>query len=742
MVYAKGLEDGKRAEYHKSCGDKTEQSITLLKRVLRTLLFTESREEEIDMVIGVMDETHVQPNTFIILQGGHGDKFYVVAEGKLDFIVNNNIVGSVEAGGHFGELALIYDAPRAASVRSKTACTLWTLGRDDFRTIQAQSSSDSLVKRAKWLENVPILERLSARQLSLLAGALESVVFEHGDTIIEQGQAGDSFYIVEEGNVACHVSDPRRNDTIEVARLSAGNYFGEMALLNDQPRNATILAVGSVKCLKLGRREFDSMLGPLSSVLENNGNKRILKMFPRFQDLSEPALDTIVAKFESVEFASGEIICSVEDTANAFYIVRSGQVAITQGDKELKLSLGDFFGEEMFQEGNYACSAVVESGSVQCARLTDEHLEAGEILTPRLNSTMDTEVTQSHAFNNVDFNELVEIGVLGEGSFGKVSMVQAFVEGEEYILALKCMSKSHIVECHQQVHVMREKQIMMQLPPHPFIVRLYATHQNQNNLYMLMDLIQGGELFSLLHNEDEQILEEADVRFYAANVFLALEHLHRLDIAYRDLKPENLLLGEDGYLKLVDMGFCKQIPFTIVNENGQEETHSRSYTLCGTQEYLAPEFVLNTGHDLAVDYWALGILIYEMMLGYTPFEEDDGDIATLFKNIAFVRTGANKVRFPREIELSRPDACDFVRKLLVGDPTKRIGVGINGANEIRTHPWFKDFDWSEMIKCELPAPSVPEIQGKYDTSCFEGDQGVRSADEPFGLDEANLFKGF
>lgn len=207
------------------------------------------------------------------------------------------------------------------------------------------------------------------------------------------------------------------------------------------------------------------------------------------------------------------------------------------------------------------------------------------------------------------------------------------------------------------------------------------------------------------------------------------------------MKPENLLFAENGYLKLVDFGFAKQIPFTVTNEHGVEDTHSRSYTLCGTQEYLAPEYVLNTGHDLAVDYWALGVLIYEMILGYTPFETEDGDISMLFKNIAFVRTGANRVNFPEELEECQPEACDFIRQLLNGDPNKRIGVGINGPSEIRNHPYFRSISWTDLEQQQTSPPHVPELSGRYDISCFEGDQGIRSNDEPFHIDDL-VFEGF
>lgn len=321
-------------------------------------------------------------------------------------------------------------------------------------------------------------------------------------------------------------------------------------------------------------------------------------------------------------------------------------------------------------------------------------------------------------------------------------MVQAFVNAKEHLLALKALSKAHIIECHQETHVLHEKQILQAVAPHPFIVQLYATHQNQNYLYMLMELVQGGELFSLLHDDEDIALDNDGICFYAANIYLALEHLHRRDVAYRDLKPENLLIDTTGYLKMVDFGFAKTIPFTTTNAQGRNEIHSRSYTLCGTQEYLAPEFVLNTGHDLGVDYWAFGILMYEMLLGYTPFETEDGDISKLFKNIAFVRTGANKVEFPSQLEESQPWACDFISKLLQGDPSKRMGAGINGSHEVRSHIYFKDIDFAKLEKLELTPPHIPHLTGRYDVSLFEGDQGLRANDQAFDDTNCQAFIDF
>ena len=469
----------------KNGSEKTVECNALLKQALETLLFEESGENEIDMVLQVMSKVTFKAGEYAIVQGDNGDKFYVVEHGSLDFVVNERVVGKVQAGGHFGELALIYDAPRAASVRSTTESILWTLGRDDFRTIQAQTSSDSLVRRAKWLQQVPILGSLSARQLSLLAAALESTVFSDKESIIVQGDVGDAFYIVEEGCVTCKLTSHGEDENDKVM-LNEGDYFGEMALMNDQPRNASILAHGAVKCLKLGRREFDSMLGPLAAILEDNNTRRVLQLLPKFKDSDERALYDVVHSFATVTFESDEEIFKYGTNDTGLYIIQSGSVTLSRpGESPHVLQVGDYFGSESLED-KPASSDATSIDTVRCLRLTIQALTDGPIIKTGICHDVTGTSVQKNELSKLDFKDLVHIGVLGEGSFGKVAMVQAFAEEVEYVLALKSMSKAHIIECHQEKHVMREKEILQSLPPHPFISRLYATHQNQNYLYMLL----------------------------------------------------------------------------------------------------------------------------------------------------------------------------------------------------------------------------------------------------------------
>uniref|UniRef100_H3GD22 cGMP-dependent protein kinase n=1 Tax=Phytophthora ramorum TaxID=164328 RepID=H3GD22_PHYRM len=644
VVYSKGL-DMTRVMPKRQSESKTPECAAMLKIALQCVLFTDSSDEEMDRLLFLMKRIKIEAEQNVIKQGDLGDQFYVVQSGSLEVIVNTAVLGYLKPGDHFGELALIYD------------------DRDEFRMMQARSSSDSLVKRAKWLRQVEILASLSERQLALLAGVLKADTYLDGEMIIKQGDVGDTFFIVEE------------------------------------------------------------------DVLDRNSRIRILRTIPAFANKSQEALDYAVSQLEIKAFQDSQCIIRQGDTAVAFYIVKSGCVKLIKKrqdgannlvTEEFLLKANDTFGGEVFDQADKYASTVISAGRSQCQRLKVSSLARS------------------------GSRQFTQAGVLGEGSFGKVVMVHALVDGEqEQPMALKIMAKSHIIESDQQVQVMREKQVLMTLPKHPFIVDLYATYQDANNLYMLMELVQGGELFTLLHNEEFiETVDESSVRFYSANAVLGLQHMHRFDYAYRDLKPENLLISREGYLKFVDFGFAKKIPFTVVNSDGNEELHSRTFTLCGTLEYLAPEFVLNTGHDLAVDYWALGILIYEMLVGYTPFGTGDGDTTQLFRNIAMIRTGANSVDFPFHLQENCPHACDLVRRLLQGDPTKRIGVGINGDQELRQHPWFSKIEWDKLYGMKLEPPYLPPLSGKYDISLFEGEIGNRAKDRAFDGQGDEYFVGF
>jgi len=220
---------------------------------------------------------------------------------------------------------------------------------------------------------------------------------------------------------------------------------------------------------------------------------------------------------------------------------------------------------------------------------------------------------------------------------------------------------------------------------HPFLIRLFQTYKDRDKLYFLLEPMLGGELFTLLRNQT--LFDENTSRFYASCVVSAFEYMHDLDIIYRDLKPENLLFDDMGYVKIADFGFAKKVT-------------GRTWTLCGTPDYLAPEIVAGKGHDKGVDWWTLGILIYEMLASYPPFYDEEH-----MKTYAKIING--EVLYPSHFSKA---AISLIRKLLNRKATKRIGIGRGGARLVRKHVWFEPIDFDRLYRKQIEAPMIPTIK--------------------------------
>jgi len=303
--------------------------------------------------------------------------------------------------------------------------------------------------------------------------------------------------------------------------------------------------------------------------------------------------------------------------------------------------------------------------------------------------------------SSIDSFDLLK--VLGRGSFGKVMQVRK--RDTSRIYALKTIRKAHVASRNEITHTLAERTVLAQVNC-PFIVPLKFSFQSPAKLYLVLAFINGGELFH--HLQREQRFNEERSRFYAAELLLALEHLHAFNVVYRDLKPENILLDYSGHIALCDFGLCK------LNMSDDDKTN----TFCGTPEYLAPELLLGQGYTKCVDWWTLGVLLYEMLTGLPPYYDEN-------TNEMYRKILQDPLRFGDEVGSS---ARSVLTGLLTRDASTRLGSGVNGAADIKRHPFFaKHIDFDKLWQKKIQPPFKPSVASAIDTSNFDQ---VFTSEEP------------
>ncbi|XP_033108165.1 cGMP-dependent protein kinase 1-like isoform X2 [Anneissia japonica] len=524
--------------------------------------------------------------------------------GELEVSQNDDVLGTMGAGKVFGELAILYNCKRTATVKAVSDAEIWAIDRSVFQVIMMKTGMQRQKEHIQFLKSIPLLKNLSSEYLMKLADSLDVDFFPEKEYIIREGTKGDTFYIISNGKVRVSQFVSGFTEPQEVRSLTTGDYFGEKALLSEDVRTANVIAdVGGCECLVIDRMVFNELLGQIQEIQNKD------------------------------------------------------------------------YGDEERGASSHA------SAASSCESLQDKN-EYAHIL----------------------MSDLEGIATLGMGGFGRVELVQNINDKKTY--ALKCLKKSHIVETRQQDHVYSEKNIMMACKS-PFISKLYKTYKDNRYVYMLIEACLGGELWTILR--DRSSFDDFTSKFYTGCVVEAFSYLHGKGIIYRDLKPENLLLDTRGYCKLVDFGFAKKIGFG-----------RKTWTFCGTPEYVAPEIILNKGHDVSADYWSLGILIYELLTGYPPFSGSDP-----MKTYTIILKGIDMVEFPRRITKT---AGILIKRLCRDNPSERIGYQKNGIDDIRKHKWFQGFDWEGLKMQRVVPPIIPKLNGCTDTSNF--DQFPKDRDIP------------
>ncbi|CAK1552103.1 unnamed protein product [Leptosia nina] len=553
-----------------------------------------------------------------------------------------------------------------------------------------------------FLKNIMDEERLEA-----VVEAMGPQEFPAGSLMIREGESGSHLYVSANGQF-----EVLKGGQV-VKNFGPGEAFGELAILYKAKRFASIRCITEAKVWTLERRVFQKIM-VRSGRQEQEDNMRFLSSVPLLQGIHPIELAKIADFLKREFFASGTAVVRQGDKGDKFYIIRGGTVVVTKRDGdggERRVGLlrrGEYFGEQaLLHEDRRLATVTALPPGVECLTLQRgpfsellgnlEELKNIRHAVPRPSQQKKTSEIKSE-YEYIELKDLEIVGTMGVGGFGRVELVQ-YNKDTTKTFALKCLKKIDMVQQQQQEHAFNEKNIMMSCNSR-FICRLYRTFKDNKYIYFLMEPVLGGDVWTIL--QKQRYFPENIARFMSACVVEAFQYLHSKDIIYRDLKPENLMLDKKGYIKLVDFGFAKRI-----------SSNSKTWTFAGTPEYVAPEIVLNKGHDRAVDCWALGVFIHELLVGKPPFRAAGGDH---MKTYTLILRGIDAVSFHPRVPKS---AQLLIRKLCRAVPAERLGYLKNGIIDIKNHKWFLGFDWEGLKEGNLKAPLIQPVSNDLDLSNFE-----------------------
>lgn len=552
----------------------------------------------------------------------------------------------------------------------------------------------------------------------------EEILIPEGEVVISHG-AEPQLIIVIDGEVGIlkpdvPVADVQASKNVSdlfTDVLAPGMSYGGGALLESSPMRGNLIAIGHVK---LHRISHDVILQhlhePLKEVVRLNEIKKVLSDIFLFKNLNEERLERVVRSLEKRRYDAGTAVVQQGDEATHFFLIHRGTIQVTKdGEKVRTLGRWDYFGERgllLKEKRSASCHA-----EDQCVCLILDAQVFGDIV-----GTFRDELEHRMHLQDLDIQmpDLRLKAIVGRGSFGIVKLV-SHRNDDKRCYALKCVNKQQVVRQGQQKSMVIERSINAQCY-HPCIMQSIKTFQDARDVYFLTEFLGGGDLFYAIREIGSLSKEQA--QFFGASITLALEYLHARSIMYRDLKPENVLLDFEGHAKLVDFGCCK--------------IALRTNTLVGTPEYFAPEVIIGKGYTGAIDWWALGVMFHEFIVGPLPFGRGTEDQLELFREILEA-----PLQFPSYVK--DESSVSMITGLLERTPELRLGASIRGAKEIKEHRYFTSFDWDALAGTYFKPPWTPnlrKLQKNWEARdsepvCVDGDCGWDAGEK--GMEWAQSF---
>lgn len=672
----------------------------------------------------------------VVKQGDVCRDFFLILAGEVGVRYkppkgSEEKLASLKPGDFFGESALLKDEPRTATLIAEDAVRAIRLQREKFHSlelcgklvhpgrnavaaatkhVQAKGPSPKtphernlIAKALQENEKLQCVVQLTKPRVQKIIDLMWRESVSPGTALVRQGDAdAHCFYIVHEGSFSVVVTETGRHPEV-IAVLRVGDSFGELALLHSSTSPATVKAKSNSAVWVIDRGSIKDLIREKPPVRLQD-YVAYMSTIDFFDPLELEEKETIGRAFADREFHQGDQVLTHGQVESCLFILYDGEVSISAGPGTSAFTYqamgynhfsAAIFGERALLADEASGTTIVVT-SARARMLALDRSTFNYLLGPMedlqkraADDSAEGRESDREDLGSILRGDLVYVSLIGCGAFGVVELVQ-HKETEE-TFALKAVSKGYIQSSGLRQNIMNEKDILL-LADSPFIVKLFETYSGGQTYCFLMEVCRGGDLYAL-YGSQQLTGSERHARYYTAGAVCALKHLHNLRIIYRDLKPENITLTTAGCPKLVDMGFAKVIA-------------GKTYTTCGTPSYFAPELVMQVGHCYAVDWWCVGIFVYELMTGRPPFECPK--VIDMYKAI---RQGMDEVYFP---EVCAGDCEKFVRELCTLDPKDRLPIRLGGIQNVQDHLWWAGFDWEDFETCKMAAPYVPRLENPTD----------------------------
>ena len=613
---------------------------------------------------------------YIFKEGEFGSCMYIIKEGEVECIKGDTVIRVLKQGDNFGQKALLEEDKRSLDVRAKTDCKLYSISSEFFKNQFGENFKEylyfSFISTA--FCNSKIFNKINTKMISKTFKYFSFRSLKNDEIIYSKGQKiGEKLCVVLEGNIVDKIMNKIEAKRYEI--LYESKLYGE----SEDVFKHDLFAEPDCVLAEIDFKKFKDVLGgDLKTALTKSHQLNSFGNIPLFRILSDDKIEFLQNNLKIEKFQNGKKIINQGDIGDKLYIIKTGRVDFFVNSRYIRsFNDGEDFGAKSLILHDKRTATAIANGEVHCYTLTAKVFKS--ILEPNLIEYFTYKFYLED--NTIELKDLDNIKELGSGNFGSVNLVRN--KKNKQLYAVKALNLEQIKKEKLEVCVELEKNVLLKTD-HPFIMKMVKYLKNEDYIFFINEYIKGKELWDVIR--DIGLLNKEQTQFYGASILIAINHLHKKKIIYRDIKPENVMVNTKGYIKIIDFGTVKEI-------------EDRTSTIIGTSHYMAPEVTKGEGYSFQVDVWSVAVCMYEFFCGKLPFGEEYEDPLDIYRAVS-----QEELSFPHFVH--DENFMILLRKMLKKNPTERLWK----YEQIKEDPYFKDFDWNKLISLSYPPPYMIKMK--------------------------------